>query len=176
MKRALFAAALLPLALWTGRAAVPRVKRAALAAMEKSLDGRLERIGAEDSFALLGNTRGIYLEGYGAVFTAEVNLLEGPVITPFRQIIPKEDIARLHTRKLERLPVLKRKMRELLSDAAASLDTVPDAEQVAVGVTLFHFSWEDVSGLPRQVLMHAQKKRLLDRSVPPESYVQVVEF
>ena len=137
MRRALAAVALGVCAIWAGFAAAPRVKRPALAAMERSFDGRLEKLGAEDSFMLLGNTRGVYLEGYGAVFTAEVNLFQGPTITPFRQSISKEDVTRVHARKVQQLPGLKRKMREMLSDSAASLDTVPANERIALGVSLF---------------------------------------
>ncbi len=176
MKRVLCIAALSAAAIWTGFAAVPRVKRVALAAMEKSFDGKLEKLGAEDSFMLLGNTRGVYLEGYGAVFTAEVNLFQGPSITPFRQSISKDDVSRVHARKVQQIPGLKRKMRDMLADSAASLDTVPSNERIALGVSLFYYSWEDMAGLPRQILMHAEKRKLLDRAINPESYVEVAEF
>ncbi len=176
MKRVAGLLALSAMAIWTGFAAAPRVKRLALAAMEKSFDGKLEKLGAVDSFMLLGNTRGVYLEGYGAVFTSEVNLFQGPSITPFRQSISKEDVIRVHARKVQQLPGLKRKMRDMLSDSAASLDTVPASERIALGVSLFYYSWEDMAGLPRQILMQAEKGKLLDRAADPESYIEVTEF
>ena len=46
--------------------------------MEKSLDNRIARLWQDNPFVLLGPTRGVYLDGYGAVFTAEVNLVAGP--------------------------------------------------------------------------------------------------
>jgi hypothetical protein len=55
-------------------------------------------------------------------------------------------------------------------------------ERLVVGVTLFHFSWEDSSGLPAQILMQAPRKTLLEfqtgrRSrATLESAVQVREF
>lgn len=139
----------------------PRVTRAALAAVEKSFDRRLEGV-LDSPFLLLGMTRGVYLEGYGAVFTAEVNLASGPTITPFRPQITKEEIAKLRLRKLERLPAVKNAMREMLVASAGSLDTVPAEERLAVGVSLFYFSWEDATGLPSQVLMQAPRKTLLE--------------
>src|SRR5260370_456257 len=60
--------------------AAPYVKRAALIAMEKSFDQRIVRL-ADDPYLLVGDTRGVYLEGYGAVFTAEVNLANGPSLS-----------------------------------------------------------------------------------------------
>ncbi|MDP2996038.1 MAG: hypothetical protein Q8N47_01035 [Bryobacterales bacterium] len=159
----------------------PRVGRAAVAAMEKSIDRRLETV-VEDPFLLLGMTRGVYLESYGAVFTAEVNLASGPSISPFRPKISKDDIVKLRLKKLERLPALKSAMREALVAAAGSLDTVPAEERLVVGVSLFCFSWEDSSGLPSQIVMQAPRRTLLDfqtnrrdRSTL-EAAVQVQEF
>ncbi len=56
----------------------PRVPRTTLAAAEKSLDNRFAGLWSDNPFVMLGPTRGVYLEGYGAVFTAEVNLVAGP--------------------------------------------------------------------------------------------------
>src|SRR5207237_7315858 len=75
-------------------ASAQRVKRGALAAMEKSFDARLQQMVTEP-FDLLGNTRGLYLEGYGAVFTAEVNLIISPMLSPFRPPFSNEEIAKV---------------------------------------------------------------------------------
>jgi hypothetical protein len=104
----------------------------------------------------------VYLESYGVVFTAEMNLLPGGTMSPFQQTIKKEQVDRVHQKKLARLPKLREQMKEMLVASAQSLDTVPLDERIVVGVTLFHFSWEDVSGLPAQIIMQAQRKLLLD--------------
>ena len=44
----------------------------------KKLDDRVAHLSARQSVRLLGPTRGIYLDGYGAVFTAEINLVSAP--------------------------------------------------------------------------------------------------
>ncbi len=139
----------------------PRAVRQSLATLERIFDSRIERQSIEDPFLLLGTTRGVYLEGYGAVLTAEVNLVTGPAITPFRPSLSKEDIARLHAKKQQRLPLLRQVMRDLLLDAAGSLDAVPPEEQIVLAVTLFYYSWEDRTGLPGQILMQAQRQQLL---------------
>ena len=56
-------------------------------------------------------------------------------------------------------------MQEALIATAASLDTVPSNEQVAVGVSLFYYKWEDTSGLPGQIVMQAERQKLLDVQV-----------
>src|SRR5262245_45898118 len=87
--------------IWAASMEKPRVKRAALKAMEVSFDRRIERL-ADDPYILVGTTRGVYLEGYGAVLTAEVSLANGPAVSPFRPTLTKEDIAAIRARKLER--------------------------------------------------------------------------
>ena len=161
MKRALVCAVLLAAPIRVTAAENPRAARAALVVIEKDFNGRIERYNIDDPFLLLGATRGVYLEGYGAVFTAEVNLVAGPVISPFRPTISKEEIAKLRQKKLSRLPVLKQIMRDLLVNSAATLETVSPNEQIVVGVSLFYFSWEDSTGLPSQILMQADRKALL---------------
>lgn len=143
-------------------AAVPRVSRAALHAMETSFDRRMATLSSDIPFEILGYTRGVYLEGYGAVFTAEVNLSQSIDITPFQSTIPKEYIIKLHQRKTERVPVLKRSMEDAMLDMAASLDAVPSGEQIVLGVTLFYRKWEDTSGLPSQIVIQAERQKLLD--------------
>ncbi|MEK7404904.1 MAG: hypothetical protein AAB225_07325 [Acidobacteriota bacterium] len=155
-----------------------RVSRATLASVEKIFDSRIERLSIDDPFMLLGTTRGVYLEGYGAVLTAEANLVAGPAITPFHPALTKEQIAKVRLKKLHRLPVLKQTMRDMLVDAAASLDTVPAQEQVVLAVSLFYFSWEDRTGLPGQVMMQAPRQALVGIKLGRvgESVIQTREF
>ena len=143
-------------------AAVPRVSREAMHAMEISFDKRIQTLSADAPFELLGNTNGVYLDGYGAVFTSGVNLLLSADVSPFQQSMPKDFIAKLHQRKLERLPILKKNMQEELVAMASSLDALPASEQIVLGVTLFYHRWEDTSGLPSQILMRAERQKLLD--------------
>jgi hypothetical protein len=159
----------------------PRVGRGALAAVEQSFDQRLAKLNPDDPFALIGPTRGVYLDNYGVVFTAEVNLATGPSITPFRPTIGKEDVARVRGKKLEALPRLRATMKEMLVDSAAMLDTVPQEEQVVLGVSLFHRAWEDTAGLPAQIVMQARRKALVDYKLRRDratldATVQVREF
>ncbi|MBI1790070.1 MAG: hypothetical protein HYR60_21265 [Acidobacteria bacterium] len=174
MKRVLLAAALAAALL----AQRPRVKPASLTAMEKSADQHVMRL-LEDPFLLLGPARGLYLEGYGAVFSAEINLVAGPTLNPFRQAISKEEVVRVHTRKLQRLPGLRQTMRETLLAAAASLDEVPAEEKIAFEVKLLAQSYEDLSGLPSRIQMQGQRAKLVEAKlgrVAAESVIKVLEF
>src|SRR6202030_4506506 len=88
----------------------PRVPRTTLAAAEKSLDNRFAGLWSDNPFIMLGPTRGVYLAGYGAVFTAEVDLVAGPQIGILMQSPTKQSIAQHRQKKLDRLPELKKTM------------------------------------------------------------------
>jgi len=174
MRRAWIAFALAA-TIWAASTEKPRFHRAALTAMEQSFDQRLMRL-ADDPYLLIGNTRGIYIEGYGAVFTAEVSLANGASPNPFRPTITKEDMARIRAKKLERLPLLKQCMRDMLLAASASLDEVPANEQIAIGVSLLYFPDEDRSGMPGQILMQGEKAKLLDAKLNRIALDQAVKM
>jgi len=153
----------------------PRITRAALAGVEKSIDGRLAHANTPDSFDLLGPTRGVYLEGYGVVFSTEVNLIVSPNLSPFHQSFTPVEVTRIRARKQRQVPVLKQNMREMLIASAAALENLPPNEQVVLAVTLFHYSWEDVSGIPSQIVMQAERQKLLSNAAR-ESAIRTQEF
>jgi hypothetical protein len=145
----------------------PRVSRTMLVAMEKSVDSRVRQVSPDNAFTLLGPTRGIYLEGYGAVFTAEVNLVPAPatmVLPGFGSSdVAKQEIKQHRQKKLARLAQLRQALRQSLIDSAASLDTVPSDQQIVVVAMLSKYPWEDTTGLPQQIMMQASKKNLLEQ-------------
>src|SRR5688572_4414092 len=95
------------------------IARETFASMEKEFDQRLLKP-VENPFHVLGTTRGLYVEGFGAVLTTELNLVVGPTISPFRPELTKQEVAALKQRKLERLPILKEIMRSTLVSFAWS--------------------------------------------------------
>jgi hypothetical protein len=143
-----------------GAAERPLLTRASFAPVEKAFDSRLQRP-IENPFNLLGGTRGLYLDGFGAVFTAELNLVTGPTRSPFRPEITEREIAALKQRKVERLLYLKEIMRDAMRSFATSLDTLPMTEQIVLGISLFYYNWEDSKGLPAQIVMQASRQSLL---------------
>jgi hypothetical protein len=154
-----------------------RVTRLALATLERQLDSRVERIGSEEQFTLLGSTRGVYLAGFGAVFSTEVDLMASAAVSPFRPEYSKTELLKLKQKKQQRIDVLKNQMREMLLSSAANLSAVPMDERVVIAVTVAYFRWEDKSGLPQQIVMQAPRKALLTgtRSQQIEA-IQVQEY
>jgi hypothetical protein len=160
MKRSALGIAALALVA-TAFADVPRISRFALARLEAQID---RAFASEPTpFDIIGDTRGVYLAGYGAVFTTMISLAPTPIPNPFHELTLK-DTLQIHERKLHQLPVLRDRMRETLLGLAESpaLDSVHLNEQIVCGATMFYFKWEDTTGLPSQIVMQAEKGKLLD--------------
>lgn len=139
----------------------PRLTRASIAAMEQNLDKKLATLLPDDPITPIGLTQGAYIAGYGVVFMGEVNLAPSAGITPFHQVVTKEEVARIRQKNMDRVPKLKQLMQETLLSCSAFLDGLGSDDQIAVAISLFHFNWENVSGVPSQIVMHGPKKTLL---------------
>lgn len=161
MKRAV---ALLSLVLFAGP------DRGSLMSVERAVDRRMETL-FDEPYLLLGTTRGVYLDGVGAVFTSEISLAMGPN-SPM-VAANKELNERLRQKRLERLPLLRTSMQDSLIRAAEMLPTLPAKERIVLGVTIFRKRLEDNAGIPTQIVMQAAKQELLDKK---KAAIQVQEF
>ena len=139
----------------------PLVSRPAIMAAEKNFESHIGKLWPDDPVAFWVYPQGLYINGFGAVFSAQVNLAQGTAITPFHQSVTKEEIVRLHNKKLERMAQFRQAMEEIMLSYAASLDTIPADEQIALGVSFFYWNWEDTTGLPQQLVMRAPKRALV---------------
>jgi hypothetical protein len=153
----------------------PRVDRAQMEKVEKSLDATLLRFTIDNSHTLIGLTRGVYLEGVGAVLTAEVIVVNAPV-NIMHPLPTKEEIVQMHKKKLERIPLLKRVLKDALVAAALGLDTIPPDEQVVIAVIIPRFTFEDGTGLPAQITVQATKRKLLEsKGAALDALIRVTE-
>ena len=114
--------------------------------------------GANDPLDLLGATRGIYLDGYGAVFTVEASLIITPNVSPFHTVITEPEKVKIRQRKLDRLPQLKVLMRDLWRESATALTSIPDNQQVVIALRLMYLPWEDTRGLPGQIVLKGDRR------------------
>jgi hypothetical protein len=156
--------ALLLLSSFAFGASIPpaRVTRASVAAMEDSLDNHIMRLRIDAPFYLVGGSRGMYVDGYGVMFAVELNLVATNLVSLFRPKVTQDELLKLKHEKEQRLPVLRQAMRQILIDSAGSLDGVPPTENISIGVTLVYQQWEESGGLPRQIVMQAPKKILME--------------
>ena len=142
-----------------------RVSRASILAVEGNVD-QTQKASSADPYLLLGGTRGTYLEGYGALFTFEVDLVSsGGFLTvgPFGSPMTAEQLAKLRDRKLKKLPELKDTMRSLIMNASSTLEGLPTNEHIAMEGILLNSPGEKSSReIPRRIFMSAEKQKLLD--------------
>ena len=142
-------------------AAPPRIPRPAMQAVERGLDQRFQQFNVDDPIEMLGPARGIYIEKFGVILSAEVNLVV-TAITPFRPQISPEQLEKLRQKKLARLVDVRKMMRDTMVSSATSLKGLGPDEQVVVGLTLFHRPFELIQDLPSQIVMQAPKRVLVD--------------
>ena len=152
---------LVPLCAAAIAATAPRISGNLLKIVESSLDDRVKSLWPENPFSIIRPTRGLYLDGYGAVFTVDVS----PVLSTTSMMHPtvtRDEVVKAHKVRLERVAQLRTAMGAAVADAAASLDPVPADEQVTLVVYLTHHDWEDISGSPGQMTFRGKKKALID--------------
>ncbi len=121
----------------------------------------------------LGDTRGTYLPGYGALFTFELSLVRVTPVTPFNPVFTAQQKKTFHDRKVQQLPVLEKVMRDFVVKAASSLQTLPASENIVFEAHLLSQSYEDHTGLPWRVTMTANRQKLLDAVAAHATPVQL---
>lgn len=153
----------------------PRVNRVQMEIAEKGLDATLQRFCSDNTRTLIGLSRGVYLEGVGAVLTAEVILVNAPVGI-MHPLPTKEEIVQMHKTKVERVPELKKVLKEALLSAATSLETIPPDEQIVIAVIIPRFKFEDATGVPVQITVQATRRKLLDaKGAALDSVIRITE-
>jgi hypothetical protein len=138
-----------------------KLDRATFDKISASVDDSFRGLWPEYPLEIVGVTHAVYIRGFGAVLSGEVNLAPGLNTTPFHPKITADDVSRTHQKKTERMAALRSSMQDLLVKSASQLRDLPENEEVALAVVLFYWHWEDRSGLPDQVVIHASKKALL---------------
>jgi len=141
--------------------APPRVTLTSLAGLARGFDRSFRMYAVTDPIDVLGNTRGIYLDGFGAVFTTELSPVFTPGLSPFQPNISQQDKEKVRQRKLARLPVVERLMNSMLQSAAKDL-AVPDDQQIVVAVNFVYLPYEDTSGLPGQMVVKSTRRAILN--------------
>ena len=146
------------------------VSLASLRAVENSINDRV-RSSVADPYDLLGTARGTYLDGYGAVFTVEMNLvLSSPLVSsPFKPALGEAELVALHDRKNRKVEGLKEMMRGLMLGAGKTLTGLPNSERVVMEAFLFKYRWENSRNLPKRIILTASKQQLLDAATKPLS-------
>lgn len=123
---------------------------------ERAIDARIERYNTESPMEVIGATRAVYLPDTGLVFSLEVSLSPAVGISPFFVKLPPAEIEKIHAAKLGRVPVLKDLLLTILPELAKVHADVPGNEEIVMGATLFYFPYENLKGLPAQMVVRAK--------------------
>jgi hypothetical protein len=159
-------------AVGTATAVTSSLNRAKLRSAELAGDTRFQTLIEDDPSTLLGGTRAVYLPGYGLVFSAELDLAPRYTPNPFRPSFTKEEIARIHQLKKDRLTTLRTQMRGMLVSWASNME-IPGNENLALSVTIPYSKVENSEGLPKQIVMSADRASL--RSSDPGTQIASIK-
>jgi hypothetical protein len=144
----------------TPKTAAPRITitRQTFKPLEDDFNLRLSTFNPAEPVYMLGLTRGVYLQGYGTVFSVELDLIQSPTVNPFHGAIGKQDVVSTHARKLKQLPLLQQAVRNQMIACAKGLDAMPPEQQLVMVVRLDYQPWEDTDKLPSQIVLSADRK------------------
>jgi hypothetical protein len=146
---------------------------------QKLISTQLAAMYPEEPWFLIGPARGVYLGGFGVIFSAEINLAMGPSLSPFKQTITKEEIARHRDKEGVRLPILRERMYTIVGTMASYLETMPNNEEFVLAVTLLKYPWEDPAGIPSQIVMRVPRGKLMEaqrQNAKPDTVIKVQEY
>jgi hypothetical protein len=140
----------------------------AIAKLEAGFEDSIKSLDPKDPFVLLGACSGIYIKGYGAVFTTPLDLISTPRVTPFAQVITKAQADRVREAKLAHIPILREALRKSLMEAARTLTSLPENEKVVVAARIFYLDWENRAGMPSQIVLSATRQAALAGNIQVE--------
>jgi hypothetical protein len=171
---------LLLLAAIVGRPVEPaRITLAKVVNTQTLISTQLAAMYPEEPWFLIGPTRGLYLDGTGVIFSAEINLATGPSLSPFKQTITKEEIAHHRDKKETRLPILRKRMYTIVGSMASYMEMLPNNEEFVLAVTLLRYPWEEAAGMPSQIIMRAPRGKLVEaqrQNAGPETVIRKQEY
>jgi len=129
--------------------------------LEKDMDNRIGATGAKTApCSVLSPSRGLYIAGLGAVFEADVELAPTPGgIGIFQTTVGPQQKAKYRNDKLANIPFLEKTLSDMaLALAASPALKMSDRDQVVVAARLVYRSWEDVSGMPGEIVAHLDRR------------------
>ena len=135
---------------------------AEIEAEQKACDAAIRGYSIDAPIDHLLPTHGVYVEGYGAVFVTDVNLIALPPLWGFGGRIAPGELKRIHDSKVKRLPAVRQLMTQMLLDAAKTLIHLKPEESILLHFNFYSMDLEDRTGLPKSMSVQGKKKDLLE--------------
>jgi hypothetical protein len=79
-----------------------------------------------------------------------------------------QQVAAVHKRKLEHVPLLKTVMTNMMHEAAMTLLQIPSEQKIVIAVRILYMPWERTAGLPTQIMMSADRASALQDKIKVE--------
>ena len=136
---------------------VSPIDSAVVAKIESAFEQKVKDLDPNDPFDRLGACSGVYISGYGLVFTLPLSLVSAPTFGPFTGGFTPQKADAIHKRKLAHLPLLKKAMSEMALQASKAFPTLPPTDKVVVAARLFYLDYEDKTGLPEQIVVRDER-------------------
>ena len=152
----------------TAPAEISQADLRAIPKLEAGFEDSIKALDPKDPFVLLGACSGIYVKGYGVVFTTPLDLISTPRVTPFAQVISKAQADRVREQKLAHIPMLRVALRNSLMEAARTLASLPENEKIVVAARIFYLDWESRAGMPSQIVFRATRQAALAGNIESE--------
>jgi hypothetical protein len=168
------AALLITLATVCFAATESRVPRSQILEVEGSINDKFHS-NTTEPYDVLGQARGTYLEGYGALFTVELQLVPVTPPNPFKPTISEAEKQSIHDRKLKKVVELRKAMYGLMSGASNTLTKLPPDQQISMEAVLWYFNWEYQRDLPKRLFMTVEKDKLQDAIAKHADLSSVIE-
>jgi hypothetical protein len=113
-----------------------------------------------DPFAVLEKPKGAYLDGFGAVFSFEIDIatVKRPNLFSQARATPEEERKAFN----ERFPKLKDLMQKTLAEHGDSMNSIGPEEQIAVVAQLFNSGFLSRPMELKTVIVRTTKKNILD--------------
>ena len=131
---------------------------AGVAKVEADVEQKLKNLGTTDPVDLLGACSGVYLNGYGMVFTVPMSLIaKPPLFGPFTGNYTPQKGEEVRQRKLRNLPIVTKAANEMLIQAAKALPELQPTDKIALAIRFFYLDYEDTNGLPKEIVVSADR-------------------
>jgi hypothetical protein len=139
--------------------AATHIPQGILTNLETTFNQQLMAMDPMDPVDMLGGTRALYLSGYGAVFSSEINLIVTPGNFPIAGTrFTPEFKAAVRQRKIAHLPKVQDLLKTMVKMAGYSLVPMPDDQKIVFAIRLRYLPEEDRPACRRRLWRPPPKK------------------
>lgn len=139
---------------------------------EEKMDQQIALANRRAPIDIVLRTRGFYLQGVGVIFSTEVELMQTPTLNPWHQSISADEKATVYQTKTTNLELLKNCLKSTMTASAKDMDFLSPNDQIVWAINLAYQPWENMKGLPSQIVMRAKRQNAMTGDITTEVQFQ----